>query len=146
MRPASRAPATPLSLRHTEARVWSIFRRAAPSQNLAPDFQRGSPGAAPYPLWIRPDRPLALSDVFALMRDHFEGTAYDLTRGVDAGPYGSPHRWRPLDWQVDSVDYTWERPISTQQTGYSFVSQSRRWLPDPIGGVFWYGLDDTYTT
>lgn len=140
------APATPVGLRHTEARVWSLFRRAAPSLDLAADFQRGTPGAAPYPLWIRPDRPLALSDVFALMRDHYEGTAYDMTRGVDAGPYGTPHRWRPLDWQVDSVDYTWERPISTQQTGYSFVSQSRSWLPDPIGGVFWYGLDDTYTT
>jgi len=140
------APATPVSLRHTEARVWSIFRRAAPSLDLAPDFQRGVPGAPPYPLWIRPDQPLSLPDVFALMRDHYEGTAYDMTRGVDAGPYGSPHRWRPLDWRVDSVAYTWERPISTQQTGYSFVSQSRRWLPDPIGGVFWYGLDDTYTT
>jgi dipeptidase len=140
------APATPVSLRHTEGRVWSVFRRAAPSQSLSPEFQRGSPGTAPHPLWIRPDRPLAVADVFALMRDHYEGTAYDLTRGIDAGPYGSPHRWRPLDWQVDSVDYTWERPISTQQTAYSFVSQSRSWLPDPIGGLFWYGLDDTYTT
>jgi dipeptidase len=139
-------PATPASLRHTEGRVWSLFRRAAPSLGLSPDHARGVPGAAPYPLWIRPDAPLSLADVFALMRDHYEGTDYDMTHGIDAGPYGSPHRWRPLDWQVDSVAYTWERPISTQQTAYSFVSQSRAGMPDAVGGVFWYGLDDTYTT
>jgi len=80
------------------------------------------------------------------MRDHFEGTDYDLREGVDAGPYGSPYRWRPLDWSIDSVQYGWERAISTQQTAFSFVSQSRSNLPDPIGGVFWYGLDDTYAT
>jgi dipeptidase len=65
---------------------------------------------------------------------------------VDAGPYGTPNRWRPIVWTVDGVKYAWERPISTQQTGFTFVSQSRSWLPDPIGGVYWYGVDDTYTT
>jgi dipeptidase len=84
--------------------------------------------------------------VFSLMRDHYEGTPYDMTKGVDAGPYNTPYRWRPIEWQVDSVTYMWERPISTQQTGFSFVSQSRGWLPDPIGGVFWYGVDDTWFT
>jgi dipeptidase len=69
-----------------------------------------------------------------------------MTKGIDAGPYGSPNRWRPITWMVDSVEYGWERPISTQQTAFSFVSQSRSWLPHPIGGVYWYGLDDTYTT
>ncbi|MDD5720254.1 MAG: C69 family dipeptidase, partial [Candidatus Krumholzibacteria bacterium] len=24
--------------------------------------------------------------------------------------------------------------------------QSRRWLPDPIGGILWFGVDDTYST
>jgi dipeptidase len=80
------------------------------------------------------------------MRDHFEGTPYDMTRGVDAGPYGNPNRWRPLTWDVDGVTYGWERPVSTQQTGFSVVSQSRSWLPDAVGGVLWYGVDDTYTT
>ncbi len=53
-----------------------------------------------------------------------------MTKGVDAGPYGTPNRWRPMSWEVDGAKYTWERPISTQQTGFSFVSQSRSWLPD----------------
>jgi dipeptidase len=142
-------PATPKNQRYADTRVWSLFRRAAPSLNLSPDYHRGVAGAKPYPLWIKPDRKLSLSDVFALMRDHYEGTPYDMTQGIDAGPYGMPVRYRPLDWSVDgdtTVKYAWERPISTQQTGFSFVSQSRGWLPDPIGGVYWYGMDDTYTT
>jgi len=134
------------SRRYTASRVWSIFRRVAPSVELDPDYHRGAAGAEPYPLWIRPEKKLSVADVMALMRDHYEGTAYDMTKGVDAGPYGSPNRWRPMSWQVDGKNYSWERPISTQQTGFSFVSQSRSWLPDPIGGVYWYGLDDTYTS
>ena len=134
------------SRRYTATRVWSIFRRAAPSLELAADYHRGVPGAEPYPLWITPDRKLSVADVMALMRDHYEGTPYDMTKGLDAGPFGTPNRWRPMTWEVDGTTYSWERPISTQQTGFSFVSQSRSWLPDPIGGVYWYGLDDTYTT
>lgn len=137
-------PRTPENLRYSATRVWSMFRRAAPSQELPTDYHRGIEGAEPYPLWIKPDNKLSLADVIKIMRDHYEGTPYDMTQGVDAGPYGTPNRWRPMDWLVDSVKYTWERPISTQQTGYSFISQSRSWLPDPIGGVYWYGVDDTY--
>ena len=137
---------TPQSRRYTATRVWSIFRRAAPGLALDPAFHRGDPEAEPYPLWIEPERKLTVSDVMALMRDHYEGTDYDMTKGLDAGPFGTPNRWRPMSWTVDGVEYSWERPISTQQTGFSFVSQSRSWLPDPVGGVFWYGLDDTFTT
>jgi dipeptidase len=139
-------PATPKNQRYADARVWSIFRRAAPSENFSPDYHRAVEGAQPYPLWIRPDKKLSVADVFALMRDHYEGTDFDMTKGIDAGPYGTPNRWRPIHWLVDSVEHAWERPISTQQTAFSFVSQSRSWLPDPIGGLLWYGVDDTYTT
>ncbi len=111
-----------------------------------PAYHRGDPSAEPYPLWIEPERKLSVADVMALMRDHYEGTDYDMTKGVDAGPYQTPNRWRPMTWTVDGAEYSWERPISTQQTGFSFVSQSRSWLPDAIGGVYWYGVDDTYTS
>ena len=139
-------PSTPRNQRYGAMRVWSLFRRAAPSLDLSPDYHRAVEGAKPYPLWIKPDEKLTVSDVFSLMRDHYEGTDFDMTKGMDAGPYGAPNRWRPMVWEVDSIEYVWERPISTQQTGFSFVSQSRSWLPDPIGGVYWYGVDDTYTT
>jgi len=137
-------PPTPKNQRYASTRVWSFFRRAAPSRNFSPDFHRGVEGAEPYPLWIKPDEKLSLADVFALMRDHYEGTDFDMTKGIDAGPHGTPNRWRPIHWKVDDVEYAWDRPISTQQTGFSFVSQSRGWMPDPVGGLYWYGLDDTY--
>jgi len=139
-------PATPFSRRICDSRVWSILRRAAPSQNLSLDYSRSKPGTHPYPLSLTPDKKISVGDVFALIRDHYEGTDLDMTKGIDAGPFGLPRRWRPLTWKVDGVDYCWERPISTQQTGFSSVSQSRALLPDAIGGVLWFGMDDTYTT
>ena len=143
------APADAKSKRVCEARVWSVYRRAAPSLNLSADYHRGLAGTEPYPWSIRPDRKLTTADVMALKRDHYDGTEFDMTQGVDAGEYGMPRRWRPLYWKLNESDeheYSWERPISTQQTGFSFVTQSRSWLPDPIGGVVWYGVDDSYLT
>ncbi|HDQ45566.1 MAG TPA: dipeptidase [bacterium] len=134
------------ALRYCESRVWAMFRRAAPSLDLPPDFIMGNPDAEPVPLWIKPERKLTVQDVMAFMRDHFQGTELDMTRDIGAGPYHLPYRWRPLEWTVDGVTYFNERATSTQQTGFSFVSQSRGWLPGPIGGVLWFGVDDTYST
>jgi dipeptidase len=134
------------ALRFCEARVWSGFRRAAPSLNLPSDYAKGVPGSKPLPLWIKPDKRVSVRDVMELMRDHYEGTELDMTQDVGAGPYCLPYRWRPMTWQVDSVSYFHERAISTQQTGFSFVAQSRASLPDPIGGILWFGVDDTYCT
>lgn len=140
------APATPLSRRICDTRIWSILRRAAPSQHLSSDYHRGKPGSKPYPLSLVPDARLSPAGVFALLRDHYEGTEFDMTQGVDAGPYGLPRRTRPLVWKVDGVEYVWERPIATQQTAFSFVSQSRAWLPDAVGGLYWFSVDDAYAS
>ncbi len=139
-------PANAQNLRYTATRVWSLYRRCAPSREWPPDYHRGVVGAEPLPLWIKPEQKLTVADVFELMRDHYEGTDLDMTEGVDAGPYGSPYRWRPMGFEVDGEQYTWERPISTQQTGFSMVTQSRAWLPDAVGGLTWYGVDDTFFT
>jgi len=143
---AAYAPPDFGALRFCEARVWSFFRRAAPSLNLSIDFALGKPEAGPYPLWIKPDHKLSVHDVMELMRDYFQDSPMDLSKGIGAGPYCLPYRWRPLTWEVDSVEYLNERSTSTQQTGFSFVAQMRSWLPDPIGGVHWFGVDDTYST
>ncbi|MCK5222658.1 MAG: C69 family dipeptidase, partial [Candidatus Aminicenantes bacterium] len=134
------------ALRFCEARVWSVFNRAAKSRNTTFDYVKGVEGAEPMPLYIKPDKKLNVRDVMELMRDHFQGTEFDMTKDVGAGPFKLPYRWRGLTWKVDGVKYCNERAISTQQTGFSFVSQSRRWLPDPIGGIHWFGVDDTYST
>lgn len=143
------APANPGALLYCEGRVWSLFRRAAPSLNLSSDYWRAVEGAKPYPLYIKPDQKLTVKDAESLMRDHFEGTDYDMTKGIAAGPFGNPYRWKPLGWKLtgDTLnEYGWERPISTQQTAFTFVSQMRSFMPREIGGCFWYGVDDTYST
>jgi dipeptidase len=132
--------------RFCDARVWSVFRRAAPSAALPESAILGDPAAPPLPLWVKADRKLGAQDVMTLMRDHFEGTSLDMTRDVGAGPWALPYRWRPLTFKVDGKEYLNERAISTQQTGFSFVAQSRAWLPGPIGGVLWFGVDDTAST
>jgi dipeptidase len=139
-------PPSPEHLKYTETRVWSIFNRAAPSANLSPDYSRGIQTADPYPLFVKPDRKLSLQDVFRLARDHYENTPMDMTVGPEAGPFGNPNRIRPLSWELDSTTYSWERAISTYNTAFSFVAQLRSYFPNEIGGVMWFGVDDSYTT
>ena len=143
------APDDPGAMLYCEGRVWSLFNRCAPSLNLSVDYWRAVKGAEPYPLFIKPDKKLSVADVIGLMRDHFEGTDYDMTTGLAAGPFGCPYRWKGLAWKIeddpDSVQYGWGRPISTQQTAFAFVTQSRSDLPREIGGIMWYGVDDNYS-
>jgi dipeptidase len=127
-------------------RIWSIFRRAAPSQNFSSDYFRVVKGAEPYPLFLVPDKKISVHDVMQLMRDHYEETPWDMTKGVDAGPFGSPYRYRGLTFKIDDKNYAWERPISSQQAACVWIAQSRNWLPNPIGGVYWYTPDDAYTS
>ncbi len=94
------------------------------------------------PLYIKPNRKISAQDMFEFMRDHFEGTPMDMTTDLGAGPYRLPYRWRPLTWEANGETYCNERAIGTQQTGFSFISQSRSWLPNHIGGIIWFGLDD----
>lgn len=141
------APDDPGSMLYCEGRVWALFNGCAPSLNLNKDYWRAVKGAEPYPLFIKPDKKLTVEDVIDLMRDHFEGTEWDMTKGLAAGPFGCPYRWKSLSWKIegDTNHYGWNRPISTQQTAFAFVAQSRAYLPKEIGGVFWYGVDDNYS-
>lgn len=129
------------ALRFCEARVWSFFNHVNKDMAKYVSYAKGET-TDPMPLYIKPDKQLSMRDVQNYMRDHYEGTELDWRDDYGAGPFGSPYRWSPLTWEVDSVEYCNERPISTQQTGFSFVSQSRSWLPNEIGGVLWFGIDD----
>lgn len=147
------APVTFSGARACEARVWAMFNRVNADMGQYQDYAMGHlvTGKWGYtlnrmPLWIKPDKKVSVHDVMELMRDHYEGTKMDMTYDIGAGPFQCPYRWRPMTWKVDSVNYVHERATSTQQTGFVFVAQSRSWLPDPIGGIFWFGVDDTYTT
>tara|TARA_Y100001954_G_C15677736_1_gene536092 strand:- start:229 stop:1026 length:798 start_codon:yes stop_codon:yes gene_type:complete len=98
------------------------------------------------PLWVKPNEKVSVKDMMNFMRDHLEGTELDMSKDFGAGPNAVPYRWRPLTWKVDGVQYCNERATATQQTAFSFVSQSRDWLPDEIGGIIWWGLDDASST
>jgi dipeptidase len=133
-------------LRYCEARVWSFFNKVSSDMDQHIDYAMGKDASNPMPLFIKPDRKLTAQDLMEFMGDHYEGTPMDMTTDLGAGAFGNPYRWRPLTWEANGVEYCNERAIATQQTGFSFVSQSRAWLPDPIGGILWFGLDDAATT
>ena len=130
------------ALRGCEARVWSFFRQYDSTMDQYTDFIKGDPTKQPMPLYIKPNRKLSVQDVQQGMRNHFEGTDLDMTKDAGAGPYKVPYRWRPMTFKVDGVEYTNERAIATQQTGFVIVPQMREWLPDEIGGILWFGVDD----
>ncbi len=144
-------PVTFSGARFCDARIWAVFRkvnRGVRDNAVYTEYAKGiisrADGIATnrIPLWVRPDEKIGLEEMFAFMRDHFEDTPLAFSDGVGAGPFHLPYRWRPMEFAVDSVMYLHERSIATQQTGYSFIAQSRNFLPDPAGGIFWFGVDD----
>ena len=140
------APLDFSAARFCEARIWSVFNRVNATMGAWLEYAKGNDLSKRMPLWIKPDKKLGVHDLMELMRDYYGGTDLDMTRDVGAGPFGCPYRWRPMTWTVDSVAYLNERAISTQQTGFSYVAQARAWLPDHIGGIVWFGVDDTWHT
>lgn len=131
--------------RGCDARVWTYFRRFQPEADKYFAWCNAD-SDDPMPLYIVPERKVSLKEMQESMRDHFEGTPYEMTSDIGAGPNHVPYRWRPMDFEVDGHEYCMERAIATQQTGWSFVSQSRADLPDEVGGVLWFGTDDTNTS
>ena len=135
------APLDYSALRICESRVWSFFRKVNPEMDKFITYVKGETKER-MPLWIKPTRKLNAQDIIGFMRDHYEGTELDLTKGCAAGPFETPLRHSPLTFKVDSVEYMHERPTATQQTGFTFVAQMRSWLPDYVGGILWFGVDD----
>jgi len=128
-------------------RVWRLQSKIAPSMNLSPWVKDGF--TKKFPFSIKPDKKLDAHDVIELYRDVYEGTPFDQTKGVTAGPFGNPYRYPgPKDAGNDignpdaKLEGAWERPLSIYRSGYSFVLQGRSWLPDPIGGIVWFGPDE----
>ena len=135
----------PEDRRGCDARVWTYFRRFQPEADQYYAWCVGE-SDEPMPLYIIPERKVSLKEMQESMRDHFEGTPLSMTEDVGSGPNHVPYRWRPMTFEVNGKKYLNERAIATQQTGWSFVSQSRDWLPDEVGGVLWFGTDDTNTS
>ena len=131
--------------RYCDARVWAFFRHFQDgfAERYLPWALGEDPKAEDMPLWIIPNRKLSMQDVEKCMRDHYENSPLAVDSAtVGGGIWQMPYRPSPLSFEVDGKKYFNERPISTQQSGFSFVSQMRSWLPRQIGGCFWFGNDD----
>lgn len=158
-------PLTFSGARFCEARVWSIFSNIL-GQEFSDEYLTYAQGynlTHRMPLFIYPpkDTKLTVLDVSALMRNHYEKTPLDMSGqqfpDVGATTY-SIFRTHPLSWSsnvnpVDGVEsktttysYFHERPIATPQTGWNFIAQTRNYLPEPVKGLLWFGVDDVSTT
>jgi dipeptidase len=151
-------PVTFDGARFCDLRVWAMFNKVTDNMNeywgyaTGRDIQRAQPYTANMcqtpdnfptnrmPLWVMPNKKVSVLDMMDFMRDHLEGTELDMSQDVGAGPFHCPYRWRPMDWEVDGVTYVHERTTATQQTGFSFIAQSRPYNPF---GIIWFGVDDT---
>ncbi|MEG1606849.1 MAG: C69 family dipeptidase [Mucinivorans sp.] len=133
-------------MRACEARVWSVFRQVDPSMEKYMDYAMGHNAKNRMPLWVMANHKVDVKEVAQMMRNHYEDTPMDMHNDMGAGPHKMPYRWRPMEFEVDGCTYLNERAIATQQTGWWFVGECRSWLPDPVGGVFWFGTDDTATS
>lgn len=137
------------ALRGCEARVWSAFRLLGGSNfddAKYLDFASGENPANKMPLCIRPEKKVSVKALADVMRDHYEGTAFDFSEEAGAGVSRVPYRWRPMSFELDGKEYMFERAIATQQTGFWYLGQARSWLPDEVGGVLWFGVDDAATS
>jgi len=132
--------------RFCDMRVWSFFKDINDDMDQYFEYVKGHDLSNRMPLYIKPNRKLSNHDLMNFMRDHLEGTELDMTKDAGAGPFGLPYRWRPLYWEVDGKTYCNERATATQQTGFSFVAESRAGMPDIIGGILWFGVDDAATS
>ena len=143
-----------------EARVWSFFNHFSPDMDRYFDYATGATFRATggkdegehMPLWIIPNRKVSVQDIKECMRDEYKGTPLDITQGIDAGPWNSKLRYGGLGFKLapegtDTLQYWYERPVATQQTAWSFVSQMRNSyivngkIVNPHG-IFWFGVDD----
>ena len=157
-------PVTFDGARFCDLRVWAMFNKVTDNMKdywgyaTGRDIKRAKPYTANMcqtpdnfptnrmPLWVLPNKKVSVLDMMDFMRDHLEGTDLDMSQDVGAGPFHCPYRWRPMDWEVDGIHYIHERTTATQQTGFSFVAQSRGKWDWPIGGIIWFGVDDTDNT
>ena len=137
-----------------EARVWAFFRKFSNDMDKYFDFASGKTfvetngkyAGERMPLYIKPNHKVSAQELKDCMRDQYEGTPLDITQGPDAGPWNSKLRYGSLGFKLDSVQYWFERPIATQQTGWSFVAQMRGYESAKAGGILWFGVDDAAST
>lgn len=140
------APLDFSGMRGCEARVWSAFNMFSTGMDKYVDYAMGHNPSNRMPLYVTPKAKISVRELGYAMRDHYDGTPLDMHNDIGAGGNSLPYRWRPMTFDLDGTTYTNERAIATQQTGFWLLGQARSWLPDAIGGIQWFGVDDAATS
>ena len=144
---AAYAPVDFSAARICDLRVWAMFNEVCDDMDQYWDYVTGKDlEHGRMPLYVKPNRKISLTDMMSFMRNHYQGTELDKTLDAGAGPFGSPYRCNPLYWEYDGKKYFNERSTEAVQTGFSFIAQSRNWFPNQVGGIIWFGVDDTGST
>ncbi|ETV96580.1 hypothetical protein H310_10281 [Aphanomyces invadans] len=112
-------------------RVWRILSLANSTIDLSP-FTDAI--ATNYPFSVQTDRPVTPADLMRFQRDHYEGTPFDLTQGLAAGPYGDPNRFSPGHVVPGG---SFERSISIYKATYSYVTTAHP--TNENQAVVWFG-------
>lgn len=126
-------------------REWRVLSLLAPSLNLDANAEN-------YPLSVKPDKKVSVQDVLAIFRDSYDATPYDMTRNLTTvNPQGQAAKspvanpFMNSDW-TNVLHIPRERTICSPTATYLQITQSRSWLPNPIGGLVWLGYDNPATT
>ena len=138
----------------TTRREWRVLDLLAPSLKLHANSNA-------FPFSVKPEKPVSPERIMEIFRDTFEGTDFDVVKDftvVDEegktvkSPLANP--FMPYDMnKMLRINGGWgwrgERPVARWYCMYATVTQSRSWLPDPVGGVVWFGYGNpamtTYT-
>ena len=129
---------------YTGRRIWGMFHLLAPSQNFSAEYGNLKMDA-PYPFSVKPDKKVSLSDIMKIMRYMYQGTPYDMTAGIAAGPFGTPDRYSGGAGE-QQVKGNWERSIGLFRTSDSYIVQARSWMPAAAGGITWFGSHAAHGT
>ena len=141
------APVDFSAARICDLRVWTMFNEVCDGMEQYWDYVTGKDLTHErMPLYVKPNRKITLDDMMSFQRNHYQGTELDKTMDPGAGDFGNPLRCNPLYWEYEGGKYFNERSIEVVQTGFSFIAQCRSWLPNAIGGIIWFGVDDTNST
>jgi dipeptidase len=126
-------------------REWRVLSLVAPGLRLNPESEN-------FPFSVKPEKKVTVRDLLAIFRDAYDGTEFDMTRTLVAvnrrgdavkSPIASPFMSNDLR---ELLRIKRERTICSPASTYLQITQSRDWLPGPIGGVVWLGYDNPATT
>jgi dipeptidase len=132
-------------------REYFVLSSVAPSLQLKFDVDE-------LPFSVKPDQKISVRDVIRLYRETYEDTEWDMTKNLmvekkindtitEKVKSGYANPWMTMDMikminSIDSGNVTFQRTVAVAWCSYSFIVQLRDWLPDEVGGVAWFALDN----